>query len=87
MVNTRELPGRGWAPTADGLALKDAGGHTLGYGDVVTVRITSANWESGQLELALEGPKPERSGGSARSRSGSGARSGARPRKRTAPPA
>ncbi|MEX2291364.1 MAG: ribonuclease R family protein [Mycobacteriales bacterium] len=55
MVNTRELPGRGWAPTADGLALADAGGHRLGYGDVVTVRITSADWESGQLELTLEG--------------------------------
>jgi ribonuclease R len=60
MVNVRELPGRGWAPTADGLALATAGGKRLGYGDVVTVRITSADWESGQLELALEGPEPER---------------------------
>jgi exoribonuclease R len=60
MVSTRELPGRGWAPTADGLALADAAGHRLGYGDVVTVRITSADWESGQLELALDGTTPEK---------------------------
>ena len=79
MVLSRELPGRGWAPTADGLALADAAGHTLGYGDVVTVRITSADVESGQLELVLDGPKPPRSGGSGRSGSGSGS---SRPRKR-----
>ncbi len=60
MLSTRELPGRGWAPTSDGLAIADAAGHRLGYGDVVTVRITSADWESGQLELALDGPSPER---------------------------
>ncbi len=60
MVNARELPGRGWTPTADGLALADAAGHRLGYGDVVTVRITSSDWESGQLELALAGPTPEK---------------------------
>ena len=57
MVNVRELSGRGWAMTADGLALADAAGHRLGYGDVVTVRITSADVESGQLELALDGPR------------------------------
>ena len=55
MVSVRELSGRGWAVTADGLALADAAGHRLGYGDVVTVRITSADVESGQLELALVG--------------------------------
>jgi ribonuclease R len=75
MVAARELPGRSWAPTADGLALADAAGHRLGYGDVVTVRITSADWESGQLELALDGPKPARQGDSGRSVS--------RPRTRT----
>ena len=74
MVNTRELPGRGWTPTADALALADAAGHRLGYGDVVTVRITSADWESGQLELALDGPKPPRTSGGTRSRSGSRSR-------------
>ena len=57
MVAVRELSGRGWAVTADGLALADAAGHRLGYGDVVTVRITSADVESGQLELALDGPR------------------------------
>lgn len=61
MVAARELPGRGWSVTADGLALADAAGHRLGYGDTVTVRITSADVESGQLELALAGggaPRP-----------------------------
>ena len=58
MVSIRELSGRGWAVTADGLALADDAGHTLGYGDVVTVRITSADVESGQLELALDGHSP-----------------------------
>lgn len=90
MVLSRELPGRGWAPTADGLALRDAAGHTLGYGDEVTVRITSADVESGQLELALDGPKPPREGGSGSSRgsgrsgsgSGSGTSGASRPRKR-----
>jgi len=53
MVAARELPGRGWSVTADGLALTAAGGHRLGYGDIVTVRVTSADVESGQLELAL----------------------------------
>ncbi len=53
MVAVRELPGRAWSVTADGLALTDAAGHRLGYGDTVTVRITSADVESGQLELAL----------------------------------
>ena len=56
MLAARDLPGRGWAPTPDGLALADAAGHRLGYGDVVTVRITSADVESGQLELALHAP-------------------------------
>jgi ribonuclease R len=82
MVAARELPGRGWAPTADGLALADAAGHRLGYGDVVTVRITSADWESGQLELALDGPTPERQQG----RRPAGTRSGTRVRKRAAAP-
>ena len=64
MVSVRELSGRGWAVTADGLALADAAGHRLGYGDVVTVQITSADVESGQLELALDGPRtpPSRRG-------------------------
>ncbi len=53
MVALRELPGRGWSVTSDGLALSDAAGSRLGYGDIVTVRITSADVESGQLELAL----------------------------------
>jgi ribonuclease R len=53
MVALRELPGRGWSVTPDGLALSDAAGSRLGYGDIVTVRITSADVESGQLELAL----------------------------------
>ncbi|MGI8537430.1 MAG: RNB domain-containing ribonuclease [Mycobacteriales bacterium] len=56
MVAARELPGRGWSVTADGLALTDAAGHRLGYGDTVTVRVTSADVESGQLELALVKP-------------------------------
>jgi ribonuclease R len=60
MVAARDLPGRGWSPTPDGLALADAAGHRLGYGDVVIVRITAADWESGQLELALDGPGPDR---------------------------
>ena len=81
MVAARELPGRGWAPTPDGLALSDAAGHRLGYGDLLTVRITRADWESGQLELALEGPTPPRERTSGRSRSGSGTRA---PRKRSA---
>ncbi len=55
MVAVRELPGRGWSVTADGLALADASSHRLGYGDIVTVRITCADVESGQLELALAG--------------------------------
>jgi ribonuclease R len=37
-----------------------------GYGDLLTVRITKADWESGQLELALDGPKPTRERGRAR---------------------
>jgi len=76
MVAARELPGRGWAVTADGLALADAAGHRLGYGDVVTVRITSADVESGQLELALDGP---RAGAGTRS---SGRAPSKRPRRR-----
>jgi hypothetical protein len=85
MVAARELPGRGWAPSSDGLALADAAGHRLGYGDLLTVRITKADWESGQLELALDGPKPPREQGAGRARSGSGTRA---PRKRsTAKPA
>lgn len=86
MVLSRELPGRGWAPTADGLALRDAAGHSLGYGDVVTVTITSADWESGQLELALDGPGPERSAGARSGARGSASRgSSARPRARKKP--
>jgi len=82
MVAARELPGRGWAPTPDGLALADTAGHRLGYGDLVTVRITKADWESGQLELALDGPEPPGGQGAGRPRSGSRAprrRSAARP--------
>jgi ribonuclease R len=80
MVAARELPGRGWALTADGLALADAAGHRLGYGDVVTVRITSADVESGQLEMALDGPRP---GASTASRGRTPAK---RPRRRAAAP-
>jgi hypothetical protein len=63
-------PGRGPVDKARGTF----GGHRLGYGDVVTVRITSADWESGQLELALDGPTPEKMQQRPR-----------RPRKRTRP--
>ena len=88
MVAARELPGRGWALAADGLALADSAGHRLGYGDVVTVRITSADVESGQLELALEGPRSSAprasSGRSSSPRSAAGrADSGTRPRRRS----
>jgi ribonuclease R len=58
MVAARDLPGRGWRPTDDGLALEDAAGHRLGYGDEVTVRIARADVESGQLELRLAGGGP-----------------------------
>ncbi|HVM28221.1 MAG TPA: RNB domain-containing ribonuclease [Mycobacteriales bacterium] len=76
MVSVRELPGRGWKETPDGLALVDDAEHRLGYGDAVTVQVVSADVEAGQLELRLEGPKP------AAARSGSGR--GRRPAKKTA---
>ncbi len=53
MVSTRELPGHGWSMTADGLGFSSASGGRLGYGDTVQVRVTSADVESGQLELRL----------------------------------
>ena len=53
MVSVRELPGRGWKETPDGLALVDAAKHRLGYGDAVDVRVVSADAEAGQLELEL----------------------------------
>ncbi|MCW2713794.1 MAG: ribonuclease [Frankiales bacterium] len=53
MVSTRELPGHGWSMTPDGLGFSSASGGRLGYGDTVSVRITSADVESGQLELAI----------------------------------
>jgi ribonuclease R len=56
MVAARELPGRGWAVSDDGLALVDAAGDRLGYGDAVTVQIVSADVESGQLELRTRRP-------------------------------
>ena len=91
MVAARELPGRGWSPTPDGLALADAAGHRLGYGDVVTVRITSADWESGHLELSLDGPGPQREPqGRGRGRtagSSSGRSGGGRPPRTRAPAA
>jgi hypothetical protein len=60
----------------------DAAGHRLGYGDLLTVRITKADWESGQLELALDGAEPPRERSAGRARSGSGTRA---PRKRASP--
>lgn len=55
MVGVRELPGRGWTEAPDGLALVDAAGHRIGYGDAVQVQVVSADVESGQLELRLSG--------------------------------
>ncbi len=55
MVGVRELPGRGWKEAPDGLALVDAAGHRIGYGDAVQVQVVSADAESGQLELRLSG--------------------------------
>ena len=73
MVASRELPGRGWKEADDGLALVDAAGHRLGYGDAVVVEVVRADVEAAQLELRLHGagpgPRPRRgSGGSARPR-------------------
>ena len=81
MVSTRELPGHGWSITADGLGFSSASGGRLGYGDTVEVRVTSADVESGQLELALDGPRtpPSRrgSGPSSPRKASSGRASGA----------
>ena len=84
MVAARELPGRGWGVTTDGLALQDAAGHRLGYGDTVQVRITSADVESGQLELALVGSPAAEARATARKSTGrSRGNSDRPPRKRT----
>jgi ribonuclease R len=56
MVSVRELPGKGWKETDDGLALV-SGGSRHGYGDAVVVTVVSADVEAGQLELALDTPK------------------------------
>ncbi|SDY97960.1 RNAse R [Micromonospora pattaloongensis] len=47
----RALPGRGWAPTPDALALADRAGHRIGFGEAVEAFIDSADPESGQLQL------------------------------------
>ncbi len=63
MVAARDLPGRGWSETPDGLALVDGAGRRLGYGDAVVVQVLHADVEAGQLELRLEAPaRPTRSG-------------------------
>jgi ribonuclease R len=68
MVGVRQLSGKGWKESPDGLALVDDSGQRLGYGDAVVVEVVSADVESGELELRLARPKPARSGG--RSRAG-----------------
>ena len=55
MVAARDLPGRGWTEAAGGLALIDAAGSRLGYGDPVVVQVLHADVEAGQLELRLAG--------------------------------
>jgi exoribonuclease R len=47
----RSLPGRGWAPTDDGLALVNGEGERIGFGEAVEALIEKADPESGQLEL------------------------------------
>ena len=56
MVAARDLPGRGWTETPDGLALVDGAGSRLGYGDAVVVQVLHADVEAGQLELRLQRP-------------------------------
>lgn len=55
MVQSRDLPGTAWKESPDGLALTNARGARLGYGDAVVVRVASADVEAGQLELRLAG--------------------------------
>lgn len=75
MLPSRELPGRGWAPADDGLALVDSTGRRLGYGEYVQVRIGTADVESGELELL---PRPAaRSAGQRNDRPRSGGRGSA----------
>ena len=78
MVGVRELPGRGWKESADGLSLVDGTGRRLGYGDPVAVLVVQADVEAGQLELRLV-PAP----GARRPSSARGPRRAA-PRRRTA---
>jgi ribonuclease R len=59
MLNVRTLPGRGWRLSDDGLELRSAGRHALRYGDVVCVRVASADVEAGQLELGPGGGWPQ----------------------------
>ena len=69
MVAARDLPGRGWSETPDGLALVDGAGHRLGYGDAVVVQVLHADVEAGQLELRLQAPaRRRRAGGAAQAR-------------------
>jgi ribonuclease R len=79
MVASRELPGRGWKESDDGLALVDAAGHRLGYGDPVVVEVVQADVEAAQLELRLHGT---RAAPAARRRAAAG---GSRPRTRRRP--
>jgi ribonuclease R len=92
MLPSKELPGRGWAPSDDGLALVDSAGSRLGYGEHVQVRIGTADVEAGELELMplrragrSDGQRPQRpqrpSGSRSRSRGEAGdARRGNRAR-------
>ncbi|HWH28581.1 MAG TPA: ribonuclease R family protein [Mycobacteriales bacterium] len=81
MVAVRELPGRGWKESDDGLALVDAAGHRLGYGDAVVVQVVQADVEAAQLELTLHGTEAG-SGRSNRPRTSAGAGRGGRVRSR-----
>jgi exoribonuclease R len=89
MVSVRELPGRSWNATADGLALVDDAEHRIGYGDAVVVQIVHADVEAGQLELRLDGPRssPGRQSGGRKSGGRSGGSAERRPRKKAAAPA
>ncbi|MEV1289043.1 RNB domain-containing ribonuclease [Micromonospora sp. NPDC049679] len=50
-LSVRRLPGRGWAPTEDGLALVNGSGQRIGFGEAVEALIDKADPESGELEL------------------------------------
>jgi ribonuclease R len=47
----RELRGRGWTLSDDGLALVSDDGRSLGFGEPLVVRIANADPQSGQLDL------------------------------------